>query len=199
MIQNLCKGQKVLDVGCIGQDFTTTDTNWLHNQIRSVASDVTGVDIATDKIKELNAQGYKMLHVTQLQNLDDRYDVIIMADVIEHVDDPVGFLRFYSQFLKEHGSMMVSTPNANRAINFFSILLFNNYSVNDEHTCWFCPKTINEVVGRSGLQIRDFFWLKRYYSLKGLSFVTILLSCFSDCLAFLRRNFHQNFMVILSK
>ena len=198
-IKSLCNGRKVLDVGCIGQDATMDSENWLHNIIRSVATSVTGVDISAEKIDKFNNLGYHMLQHSQLEKQNDMYEVIIMADVIEHVNDPVDFLRFYARFLTDSGLMVVTTPNANRAVNFFSILFLNNYSVNVEHTCWFCPKTLYEVIRRSGMKFAEIYWLKKYYNYKGLSFASSIVTGLSDLLAFFRKNYSQNFMVVLSK
>jgi 2-polyprenyl-3-methyl-5-hydroxy-6-metoxy-1,4-benzoquinol methylase len=198
-IKNLCKGCSVLDVGCIGQDAEINSPNWLHQQIKNVATEVTGVDIILENIEELNKQGYRMLHVSELADRHETYDVIVMADVIEHVSNPVEFLQFYSRFLKPSGSMVISTPNANRAINFLSILSYNNYSVNDEHVCWFCPMTLLEVIHRSQLKLVEFYWLKKYYNFKGLNIFTRIITWTSDMLALCRKNFNQNFLVVVTK
>jgi 2-polyprenyl-3-methyl-5-hydroxy-6-metoxy-1,4-benzoquinol methylase len=199
VIRNICRGRKVLDVGCIGQDVTAETENWLHNEIKEVASDVTGVDISIEKIAAFNQLGYHMLNPSQLERENETYDVVIMADVIEHVNDPVVFLKSYAKYLNDSGKMVITTPNANRAVNFFSIFFFNNYSVNDEHTCWFCPKTLNEVVARSGLNIMEFYWLKKYYTYNEISFASKVVTGLADTMAAWRKSYHQNFMIVVSK
>jgi 2-polyprenyl-3-methyl-5-hydroxy-6-metoxy-1,4-benzoquinol methylase len=199
VIKQLCRNCKVLDVGCIGQDTDVKAPNWLHREIKNVATEVTGVDISHEGIETLNKQGYHMLHVSELTDLKETYDVIVMADVIEHVSNPVEFLQFYARFLKPSGKMAISTPNANRAINFLSILIYNNYSVNDEHICWFCPMTLLEVIHRSQLKLVEFYWLKKYYGFKGLNAVTRIITWKSDILALWRKSFNQNFMMVVSK
>ena len=42
----------------------------------------------------------------------NRYDWILMIEVIEHLDDPVGFLAKVGKRLTERGRLVVSTPNA---------------------------------------------------------------------------------------
>lgn len=198
-VRNMCRNCEVLDVGCVGQDANFQTGKWLHNEIKAVAKKVTGVDITSEKMEDLKKEGYHLLHVSELEVSPELFDVIVMADVIEHVSDPVGFLKFYARFLKPAGKMIISTPNANRAINFFSILLYNNYSVNDEHTCWFCPLTLAEVVQRAELKMEEFFWLRKYYDLKGLNLLTQILTWKSELLARWRKNFNQNFMMIVTR
>lgn len=199
LIIEKCSNLRVLDVGCVGQDANSQTDKWLHADISKVASALTGVDISMENIEKLKKQGYVMLHTDELTDQHGLYDVIVMADVIEHVSNPENFLRFYTKFLSPGGIMIISTPNANRAINFFSILAFNNYSVNDEHTCWFCPMTLFEVIQRSELKLKEFYWLKRYYTLKNGSLTTRVLTIISDVFSSLRKNFNQNFVFIVTK
>src|SRR5687767_10932571 len=105
-ILNECSGKNVLDVGCIGQDRNFGSADWLHNKVKSVASNIDGVDILTDQILELKNLGYSMLSIKELEEKNFRYDVVLISDVIEHVNDPVAFLSYYSNFLSSHGRML---------------------------------------------------------------------------------------------
>ncbi|NBP69198.1 MAG: hypothetical protein EBU52_10680, partial [Cytophagia bacterium] len=96
LILSICSQKKVLDVGCIGQDRDFSAPNWLHNKIKSVASVVHGVDILTNLIAQLKVKGYLMYSVEELQAMNEKYEIIILSDVIEHVNNPVEFLAFYS-------------------------------------------------------------------------------------------------------
>jgi len=82
MIGKTCTGKTVLDVGCIGQDRNFAADNWLHNKVRSMASKADGVDILLPEIELLKKKGYSMYSVDELQKMDTRYDVVLMADVI---------------------------------------------------------------------------------------------------------------------
>ncbi len=199
LIINRCKGKKVLDVGCIGQDAGVASGNWLHDQLKAVSSQLTGLDIVQEKIKKFRLLGYDMIDIQELEQRGDKYDVIVMADVIEHIGNPEEFLKYYSTWLTNGGSIIITTPNANRAINFVSIIVYGNYSVNDEHTCWFCPRTLHEVISRAGLNVQEFYWLDRYYSYRGLACMTRILTLLADMLAKCRRNLNHNFMFIISQ
>ena len=45
-------------------------------------------------------------------NTDERFDVIIMGFVLEHVDDPAFILNHFKQFIAPGGRCFVSVPNA---------------------------------------------------------------------------------------
>ena len=96
LIVELCRGRDVLDVGCVGQSVDYDDPRWLHQQIRNRARSLLGVDIDRAGIDELKSRGFDAIHTDDLENSESDFDVVVMADVIEHVDDPVAFLRFYA-------------------------------------------------------------------------------------------------------
>jgi 2-polyprenyl-3-methyl-5-hydroxy-6-metoxy-1,4-benzoquinol methylase len=199
-ILDSCKGQSVLDVGFVGQDRDFDAPNWLHNKVRGVATQLIGVDIMEEPVRMLKAKGYSVFTVEELKGKNDKFKIVLMSDVIEHVNDPVSFLSFYSNFLETGGKVIVSTPNSNRANNFIHILFNNNYSVNPEHTFWFCPRTMAEVVDRAGLQISEFFWAGHYFpasSIKGIyqKFKLMLI----NLLISLRTNFSPNMIFVITR
>lgn len=199
VIISACTGKKVLDVGCIGQDRNFNSENWLHNKIRAVAQKLDGVDILENEIRWLRQNGYSVYSVEELNALNAKYEVIIMADVIEHVNDPVGFLTFYASFLSENGVLLVSTPNSNRSNNFISILFSNNYSVNPEHVCWFCPRTFAEVADRAKLSIQEFHWVNHYFNTgEAIGLYQKFKLFLINLLISMRSNFSPNMIFILS-
>jgi 2-polyprenyl-3-methyl-5-hydroxy-6-metoxy-1,4-benzoquinol methylase len=164
LLENICNGKNVLDVGCVGQDVQITNRNWLHQKILTVSNYAKGVDIDRINVLKMKKKGYDIVCPEELCR-EDKFDVIVMADVIEHVDNPVLFLEEYSTYLNKKGVIIVTTPNSNRALNFLSILFYNDYSINDEHTMWLCPKTLFEIISRVQiLEVRDFYWLDNYGS-----------------------------------
>jgi 2-polyprenyl-3-methyl-5-hydroxy-6-metoxy-1,4-benzoquinol methylase len=200
IIEKVCAGKSVLDVGCIGQDRNYKDETWLHNKVKKFSKHVDGVDILTEEIKELRSKGYSIYHVDELKTSGKKYDVILMADVIEHVDNPVEFLSFYSSFASDDGVLLITTPNSNRANNFVHIFFNNNYSVNPEHTFWFCPRTFAEVTDRAKLKIKTFYWADHYFRddrVKGFyqKFKLMII----NLLIRKRSNFSPNMIFLLGK
>ena len=99
------RGLRVLDAGC---GFATTSA-----RIQALGNEVTGIEesaVACEVAKK------RLAHVVQadLQHADlgdQRFDVIIFADVLEHVPWPVGVLRNYLRWLAPNGSVIISLPN----------------------------------------------------------------------------------------
>lgn len=58
----------------------------------------------------------------------ERFDIIVLGFVLEHVDDPIQILKHYKRFLKPSGIMYVAVPNAevlNRRLGYLAKLLNN--------------------------------------------------------------------------
>jgi 2-polyprenyl-3-methyl-5-hydroxy-6-metoxy-1,4-benzoquinol methylase len=199
-ILELCKNKVVLDVGCVGQDFSYNNPKWPHRLIKNICLEIDGVDIETEGIETLKKEGYTVFSTEELKTSGKKYDVVLMSDVIEHINDPVSFLSFYSNYLSENGIIIITTPNPHGVRNFTNILFRNNYSINPEHTFWLCPKTLTEIVSRTHLSFKDFFWLKEYFTLKeikGIKFKIIFL--INTFFIKIRSGFSPNFMYIVSK
>lgn len=89
------------------------------------------------------------------------YDVIILGFVLEHVDNPVGILRQYKEYLSEKGRMFIAVPNAealNRRIGIVAGVLNNleELSQNDilmGHKRYYKLETLRSDVKKAGLQI----------------------------------------------
>ena len=197
LIIKYCKNKKVLDVGCIGQDKNFNSQEWVHSKIKSISSSLTGTDINLKDISELNNIGYHILHPNKLDK-DIKYQIITIFDVIEHVDNVVDFLGYYSSFLDKDGRIILTTPNPFNIRQILNIILFRLPSVNEEHTVWIDPINLLEIGKRCSLEVVDFFWLKEYFNhykfyWKLLDFVLI------KPLQFFRRYFLPNYAVIFKK
>src|SRR5439155_1585740 len=52
--------------------------------------------------------------IAQLKKEDRRYDVITLFEVVEHLDDPLSFLRELTGILEDNGRIFLSTPSRER-------------------------------------------------------------------------------------
>ena len=103
-------GLRVLDVGC---GFATTSA-----RIQKLGNHVTGIDSSAD-IASVAAARLGRIVEADLEDFDavarelggERFDVVIFADVLEHLVWPVSTLRRYLSWLSDGGSVIVSLPN----------------------------------------------------------------------------------------
>ncbi|MGO4326835.1 class I SAM-dependent methyltransferase [Cupriavidus sp. 2TAF22] len=92
---------------------------------------------------------------------EQRFDVIVMGFILEHVDDPGLLLARYRRFLKPGGKVYVAVPNAksmNRRLGLELGLIDDIYSLNANdialgHQRQYCRDTLRAVLNEHGYAI----------------------------------------------
>lgn len=139
------RGRKLLDVGCgEGQLLQTArDEGW----------DAVGIDLSETAIRLCRKRGVSASQTDFFDpSLDgQRFDAIVMSELIEHVPAPARFLRRAEMLLQDEGILYLTTPN------FGSLarrMLGEAWSViHPEHIGYFDRTTLREMVqDRTGLR-----------------------------------------------
>ncbi|HYC54148.1 MAG TPA: methyltransferase domain-containing protein [Candidatus Binatia bacterium] len=108
-------GKRVLDAGC-GEGFGT-------QTIADVAAEVLGVDYSEVAIAECrrlwNKPGlrFEQVDLTRPGDFTDTFDVVLNFQVIEHIADPLPFLRGLHARLNPAGTLIMTTPNRLRTVS----------------------------------------------------------------------------------
>lgn len=152
------EGMKVLEIGAAYGET-------LHYlKAHKKASEVIGVELFKD---QKNLDKYKALDTLifgDVQNLDlTRYegyfDVIILADVLEHVFEPLPLLNKIKSLLKDNGIIIVSIPNIRHYSSFVKIFLKGNFQYEDSgifdytHMRFYCKKDVESLLSKSDFSI----------------------------------------------
>ena len=159
------KGPNVLDVGCTGHAVEIESARWLHGRLREQFPSVAGIDISAENIDVLKRRGFTNLQVQSAETfrLPERFDTIVASELIEHLANPGLFLEHARAHLKPSGRLVLTTPNPFSLFDIaYALLKFPKTCQNPQHTCWFCPQTMKELVWRSGLRIEHFELLDDY-------------------------------------
>lgn len=91
---------------------------------------------------------------------EERFDVIAMGFVLEHVDDPEAVLHKYQKSLAKHGSLFIAVPNyeaLNKRLGQAAGLLDDPSRLSDEdralgHQRLFSLASLRDLVKRAGYQ-----------------------------------------------
>lgn len=134
---------------------------WLHKKLIKISDACYGIDINKEGIdfiqKNYNIDKLYALDILhdaipdEIQN--DRIDYLLIPDVIEHIGDPVSFLKtIRNKFKNNVDKIIITTPNAFRLNNFINVLK-NIEVVNTDHRFWFTPYTLSKIVTDAGFGI----------------------------------------------
>ena len=145
-------GLRVLDAGC---GFATTTA-----RIQALGNQVTGID-SSPEIERVAAQRLsRVVHgdVVDADLGDEQFDVIIFADVLEHLPWPVGVLKRYLRWLAPGGSVIISLPNVGlwsvRFAHLFGRWEYDETGVLDRtHLRFFTGRSARWLISEAGLEV----------------------------------------------
>jgi 2-polyprenyl-3-methyl-5-hydroxy-6-metoxy-1,4-benzoquinol methylase len=156
-LRKFFEGRDILDIGCaVGYK----KDDWMHKNIKSVARSVYGLDLDQQSVDEIRAMGYDVQQGNaQHFSINRKFNLVHAGELIEHLDNPGGFLESARAHLTEDGLLLLTTPNALRISNFLYAAT-GGLRVNAEHTCWFCDSTITTLLQRKGFEVVEIGYLK---------------------------------------
>lgn len=157
-------GSKVLDIGA-GNGLLALVLLKNHSKII-----VDGIE-PNPYASSLAKKNYRNFYCGFAQNfkeiiLQEDYDFIVMADVLEHIDDPLSFLLDLCSDLSKKTKIILSVPNV--AFGAVRISLLNgefNYVdsgiLEKTHLRFFTLKTIEMMISNLNMNIEKLYFLQR--------------------------------------
>jgi 2-polyprenyl-3-methyl-5-hydroxy-6-metoxy-1,4-benzoquinol methylase len=100
-------GKKIIDFGC-GSNFQNI-TKKYSKASRAVLIDLYGDDFIKNNIKFINYN--KDLNKIDIELKNEKFDIIILAAVIEHLDNPAVIIKFLKKFLNKSGYFLLTAPS----------------------------------------------------------------------------------------
>jgi SAM-dependent methyltransferase len=101
------EGGRLLEVGC--------GDGWFLATAQARGFDVRGAEISTHAVEEANRRlGGDKVDAGSLEEMDlgtAAFDVVVCADVVEHVREPLPFLRRLHATLRPGGALLIVTPS----------------------------------------------------------------------------------------
>lgn len=134
-----------------------------HLKTTGIAKEVVGLDISVDKdlIDTNTIDNFIIGNVEELnlEQYNNYFDVIILADVLEHLINPKEVLEKVANYLNKGGEILISIPNFRHKSAIYKVFFKGNFSYEESglfdytHLRFFCKKNIKELVLNSGLNI----------------------------------------------
>jgi 2-polyprenyl-3-methyl-5-hydroxy-6-metoxy-1,4-benzoquinol methylase len=200
----LTRGKRLLDVGCIGHDFEARQVmgTFYIADFQKVAAYVKGIDILAEDVERARKRGFEV-EVGDAETFVDgqKYDVIFAGELIEHLSNPGNFLKCAKENLADDGVMVLSTPNT---FSFSRMLrcvtrMTNDPPLNEEHTCYFTPQTLQQLITRWGFRIDQLYYSDYDYGAIVMSRKKAAFLRFNAALSRVAPKFSQSFIVELRK
>jgi 2-polyprenyl-3-methyl-5-hydroxy-6-metoxy-1,4-benzoquinol methylase len=150
------KDKSVLHVGAAGNIYHYLPNNpelYFHYRLENHAAAVTGIDIDQDGIAHAATHGLKLECVDcQTMDMGRKFDVIVMLDVIEHLEHPGDALDRLCAHLNPGGEVIMSTPNPTSLGSFIKALFGQNMKIYYDHVTSFQPENFQVLCERHGCQ-----------------------------------------------
>ncbi len=144
-------GGLLLDVGCGNGRFLklASEMGWV----------VEGIDLDPIAVETARTLGFSVRcgTIEVLNDASERYDVITLSHVIEHVYDPLGLLRDLCRLLKPGGVLWLETPNLNSLGHARFGPAWRGLEP-PRHLVLLNPESLTDLIKRAGFSKQKHLW-----------------------------------------
>lgn len=172
-ISQVCAGKKVIHMGCSDHlpviDQKRKEGTWLHDSLLKTTALCYGIDIDPTTI-DLLTNTYKVPNlfccdatatVPDPIRSEGPWDIMLAGELIEHIDDPVMFLRGIHKTWKGLvNELIITTPNAFSYVNFRHATQHVEWN-NPDHRYWYSPHTLGKICYEAGFTPHEFFFVNK--------------------------------------
>jgi len=155
--------QRVLHVGFVDWPITRTKKN-LHLAIAPWCQVLDGIDVHAESAEHLRVPNGNLYF--DWSQITQQYDVILVPEVIEHVDN---VQQFFEQLNQMSGKLIVTAPDAYLLHdNHFNVVKHKATDNPDEfveivhpdHNCWYSPYTLKNTIDKfSTKKVTSLHWI----------------------------------------
>lgn len=148
---------RILEVGC--------GYGYLSYALNHSGFDATGLDISVEAITSAKENfGNKFVcddFERYALECNEKYDLIIATEVIEHLAEPIGFVKNCLKVLTEDGKILLTTPSK----DFFSYAAIWFTDLPPVHLFWFSQKSFKTIAKLLNVSV-SFTSFRKFYPAK---------------------------------
>ncbi|MBU1912327.1 MAG: class I SAM-dependent methyltransferase [Candidatus Omnitrophica bacterium] len=157
LLEKATASSRILEVG-IANGFIGKHIKSKGFEIIGIEKNISSIKQASEYYKEIIAIDLNKDCIPSLKP----FVFIILADILEHLEEPAHILKKMQDLLKDGGKIIISVPNiANWTIRMK--LAFGNFNYQDKgildigHLRFFTLKTAKDMIKNSGLEMTEFY------------------------------------------
>lgn len=142
IVRKYKKKGSILDFGCGSGYFLETAKKYF---------DAEGVELS-DNLRDWLKKNLNIISYKNLSDTRKKYNVITAFDVLEHVSNPISFLKEIKKKLKPKGIILIYTPNRD-SLGFNYLGYNNNLLVPPAHLFYFNKTSLDILFKKAGFKI----------------------------------------------
>lgn len=169
---------RMLDVGC-GEGFALSYFHALGWQVSGIDFSSSGVEHMNPHCLPFVKQGDVFIQLQNLINTNNKYNIVWLSNVLEHVLDPVSLLSSLHNLVDPDGLLVVTVPNDG---NFYHESLYKSGDIPNrfwiaipDHISYFTKESLNRIATATKwdcLELQGDFPIDWYLANKTSNYVT---------------------------
>jgi SAM-dependent methyltransferase len=136
-------GSRLLEIGC--------GSGYLLSRLRQQGFEVFGFEPGIQGQMGAAKYGVEIIREAfpgEAMAPKDGFDLIVHYGVLEHMEDPINFLRAQVEWLSEAGLMIFAVPDCQGYIERGDVSMLNH-----EHWSYFTSQSLRDIAGQAGVEI----------------------------------------------
>ena len=150
------RGANILDVGC--------GAGSLLDMLKNISLSQIGVEPCVPYLESLTKHGYK-IYSSVSEAIEDKKGMIdygFSIQVIEHVKNPIEFLKEIRKLIKPGGRLLISTPNRNDILMTLLKDKFYQFFYRTQHRWYFDEASLTKCAQSAGFSVSSVRFIHRY-------------------------------------
>ena len=153
---NSLRDAKILDVGC--------GAGSLLDMLKNVSYSQIGIEPCGPYLEVLNKRGHKV-YSSVSEAIEDEVEMVdygFSIQVIEHVINPIKFLKEIRRLIKPGGKLLISTPNREDILMTLLEEKFRQFFYRTQHRWYFNENSLIKCAELSGFKVENVSFMHRY-------------------------------------
>jgi 2-polyprenyl-3-methyl-5-hydroxy-6-metoxy-1,4-benzoquinol methylase len=148
------RGMTVADFGCGGGSFLDI--------VSGFAKKTIAIEPTKNFHKDLKTKYQVFSYGSELIDSNITVDIATTFDVIEHVNDPIKFIKEIRDSLSKGGRLILTTPNHDDILREMNLESFSKFNYRTAHLFYFTGESIKYVLEKAGFSKINIKFMHRF-------------------------------------